>query len=328
MKAAVFDAFGPPDQVLQVRDLPTPKPGPGQVRVRMIYSPINPSDMLVVEGKYGVLPTLPATPGFEGVGVVDEAGPGILGRLVLGKRVAVINSAGGNWAEYAVIPARQARPIPHGVSDEQAAAFFVNPATVLALVRHVLAVPRGAWLLQSAAGSTLGRMVIKLARHDGIKTINVVRRQEAVAELEALGGDVVLASADGNIEDRVREITGGRGVLHAIDPVGGATGLGLFRALGEGGKLVLYGALSGEPIPIEPRAAIAGDRRLEGFWLGHWMRKRSIPASLKLFREIGRLIREDVLSSRIGTIYPLDRIQEATREAASIGRDGKTLLRL
>ena len=138
MKAAVFESFGEPSEVLSVRDVPLPEPGPGEVRVRMIASPINPSDLLVVRGRYGVLPSLPSTPGFEGVGVVDKAGPGLLGRWVEGKRVAVINSAGGNWAEYAVIPARQARPIPADIPDEQAATFFVNPATVLAMVRHVL----------------------------------------------------------------------------------------------------------------------------------------------------------------------------------------------
>ena len=131
MKAAVFDKFGDPSQVLHVRDVPDPHPGPGEVRVRMILSPMNPSDMLVVEGRYGVLPTLPAIPGFEGVGVVDEVGPGLIGRFVRGKRVLAINSAGGNWAEYAVIPARQARPVPDDIPDEQVATFLVNPATVL-----------------------------------------------------------------------------------------------------------------------------------------------------------------------------------------------------
>lgn len=327
MKAAVFDAFGEPGHVLQVREVPTPTPGPGQVRARMIASPINPSDLLVVQGLYGVLPKLPSIPGFEGVGVVDAVGPGILGRFVKGKRVAVINSAGGNWAEYAVIPARQARPIPDDIPDEQAAAYFVNPATVLALARHVLAVPKGEWLLQAAAGSTLGRMIIKLGRHDGFKTLNVVRRPEAVAELKALGGDAVISSSEGPIEEQVRKITGGAGVRYAIDPVGGETGMGLFRSLGEGGRLVLYGTLSGEPIAVDPRLVISGRRSIEGFWLGHWMRERSIPSALMLFREIASLIRQNVLSSEIGRVYSLDQIQDAVREAGQVGHKGKILVR-
>src|SRR3981189_244426 len=124
MKAIVFEQFGEPADVLRVRDVPIPGPGPGQVRVRMIASPVNPSDLLVVRGRYGVLPKLPATPGFEGVGVVEKAGPGIIGKLVKGKRVTVINSAGGNWAEYAVIPAKQARPVASDIDDDQVASFF------------------------------------------------------------------------------------------------------------------------------------------------------------------------------------------------------------
>src|SRR5262249_10805187 len=114
MRAIVFDQFGEPADVLRGREVPTPEPGPGAVRGRMLVSQINPSDLLVVRGRYVVLPRLPAIPGFEGAGVVDKLGPGLnlLGRLVLGKRVLAINQKGGNWAEYAVIPSRQARPLP------------------------------------------------------------------------------------------------------------------------------------------------------------------------------------------------------------------------
>src|SRR5215469_15686461 len=96
MKAIVCDRWGEPEEVLQVCDVPEPTPGRGEVRVRMIASPINPSDLLVVRGQYGRLPPLPATPGFEGVGIV-EAGSGLLARRVMGRRVAVLNGTTGNW---------------------------------------------------------------------------------------------------------------------------------------------------------------------------------------------------------------------------------------
>jgi NADPH:quinone reductase len=328
MKAAVFESFGRPSEVLRIREVPDPRPGPGQVRVRMIASPINPSDLLVVEGRYGVLPSLPSTPGFEGVGIVDEVGPGLLGRFVKGKRVVAINAEGGNWAELAVIPARQARPVPDDISDEQAATFFINPATVLAMVRHLLAVPKGEWLLQSAAGSTLGRMIINLGRHDGFKTVNVVRRRDAIAELRSLGGDAVISSSDGPIDEHVRRVAGSDGVKYAVDPVGGETGTGVFRSLAPGGRLLLYGTLSAEPLQVEPRLVISGPRAIEGFWLGHWMRQRSIPSTLLLFREIAALIRQGVLRSDIGQTYPLDKIKAAVQQAETVARQGKTLLKI
>jgi NADPH:quinone reductase len=328
MRAIVFDHFGEPAEVLRLAEVPVPEPGPGEVRVRMIASPINPSELLVVRGLYGVLPKLPATPGFEGVGVVDKAGPGLLGWLVKGKRVTVINANGGNWAEYVVIPARQARPVADDIPDEQVASFFVNPATVLAMVRHVLKVPRGEWLLQTAAGSQLGRMIIKLGRHDGFKTLNVVRRREAIDELKALGGDAVIASADGPIDEQVRRVAGADGVHYAVDPVGGDTGTEAFNALAADGRMLVYGTLSGEPLRIDPRRMIAGGRAVEGFWLGHWMRGRSIPASLMLFREIAAMIRAGVLATEVGRSFPPEAIGEAVREAEAVGRGGKVLLRI
>src|SRR5262249_50095719 len=197
MKAILFDRFGPPEEVLQVRDVPQPEVGRGLVRVRMLAVPVNPSDLLYVRGEYGRRPNLPASPGFEGVGVVDPAGPGLLRHLrglKPGKRVAVLNGTGGNWQQYVVVPARQVVPVPDGIPDEQAATFFVNPATALVMTRYVLQVPRGAWLLQTAAGSALGRMVIRLGKEHGFHTISVVRRREQADELLRLGADAAILS--------------------------------------------------------------------------------------------------------------------------------------
>ena len=198
------------------------------------------------------------------------------------------------------------------ITDEQVASFFVNPV-LLAMVRHVLAVPKGEWLLQSAAGSVLGRMIIKLGRNDGFKTIGVVRRHEAIADLKALGADAMISSSDGPIDAQVRAIVGTEGVKYALDPVGGDTGTGVFQSLAPEARMIVYGTLSQEPIRIDPQLMIAGKRMLEGFWLGHWMKQRSIPAALRLFHEIANLIRADVLATELGKTYPLKAFADAVR---------------
>jgi NADPH2:quinone reductase len=328
MKVIRFEQFGKPSEVLKLAEGPIPEPGKGEVRVRMIASPINPSDMLTVRGLYGVRPELPFVPGYEGVGVVARAGPGLIGKAMVGRRVAVLNQSGGNWAEYVTIPALRVVPVASDLPDEQVASFFVNPASVLAMVRHILKVPRGGWLLQSAAGSTLGRMIIKLGRHDGFRTINVVRRREAIDELKALGADAVISSTDGPIDQQVRAIVGGEGVLYAVDPVGGDTGTGVFDSLATGGRMLVYGTLSQAPLRIDPRQMIAGKRVVEGFYLGHWAASRNKVAMVLLFREIADLIRKGVLATEPGREFPLTAIGEAAREAEVVGRRGKVLLRI
>jgi NADPH:quinone reductase-like Zn-dependent oxidoreductase len=327
MKAIVCDRWGEPEEVLQVRDVPEPAPGRGEVRVRMIASPINPSDLLVVRGQYGRLPPLPATPGFEGVGVV-EAGSGLLARRVMGRRVAVLNSGDGNWKEHVVIPARQAVPVPKELTDEQAATFFVNPASALVMTRHVLRVPPGAWLLQTAAGSTLGRMIVRLGQRYGFRTLNVVRRREQAEELLRLGGTAAVATNDESLTERVQALTGGEGVRFALDAVGGATGSEVVRSLGRGGQMIVYGTLAGEPMSIDSRVLMVGKKRVEGFWLSEWVREQKPWTMLFLFRKIGKLIRDGVLVSEVGQSFALTDIRAAVRQAALPGRQGKVLLRM
>jgi NADPH:quinone reductase-like Zn-dependent oxidoreductase len=327
MKAIVCDRWGEPEEVLQVRDVPEPTLGRGEVRVRMIASPINPSDLLMVRGQYGRQPPLPATPGFEGVGIV-EAGSGLLARRVMGRRVAVLNSGSGNWKEHVVIPARQAVPVPKELSDEQAATFFVNPATALILTRYVLQVPSGAWLLQTAAGSTLGRMVIRLGQRFGFRTLNVVRRREQAEELRRLGGTAVIATNDEPLLECVQALTGGEDVRYALDAVGGATGSEVVPILARDGRLVVYGTLAGEPMSVDSRTLMVGQKRIEGFWLSEWVRDQKPWTMLWLFRQIGKLMRAGVLVSDLGPSFALTDIHAAVRQAAQPGRQGKVLLRM
>ena len=328
MKSIQFDRPGEPSEVLALRDAEPPTPGRGEVGVRMILSPVNPSDLLYIRGRYPLKPKFPgATPGFEGVGVVESNGGGVLGWLRRGKRCLVLNDRHGNWQQNTVALAKQAIPVPDWMTNEQAATFFVNPATALVMTRTVLGVPRGAWLLQSAAGSALGKMIIRLAKLDGYKTINVVRRPEQVEELKRLGADVVLVEADGDLAERVRAITGG-GVGYAIDPVGGATGSAVVEALGPNGRAVLFGLLSGEPVTIDPRALLTGCKTVEGFWLADWSRRQNILTMLRLIRTVTKLIRRGVLATEAGEVFSMDRIGAAVEAAERPGRAGKVLLRL
>lgn len=333
MRAVLFDCFGEPAEVLRTANLPDPDPAPGQVRVRMLASPINPSDLMTVRGVYGQRPQLPATPGYEGVGVVESAGAGLLGRLLVGRRVAVLNRAGGNWAEKAVVPANQCVPLPRDLPTEQAAMFFVNPATAYVMTRKVLAVPRGEWLLQSAAGSSLGKMVIRLAAHTGFRTINIVRRAEQAEELKQRGAeDVAVFDGDRDdpqsLVDQVAHFTRGRNVLYAIDPVGGPTGTAMIRCLADAGRVLVFGTLSPEPTRFDPRDVLAHGIRIEGFWLARWFAAAPLPRRLSLVRKVACLMRAGVLLNDVGQAFSLDDIAAAVRHSESRARGGKAWLRI
>ncbi len=326
-RALVFDQLGDPAQVLRVKDLPLPTPGSGEVRVRMLAAPINPSDLMFIQGIYGRKPELPATAGFEGAGIVEEAGPGLLGRMRVGKRVAVLHGRGGTWQEHAIVPARQVVPVPSALPVEQVASFFVNPATALIMTKSVLRVPRGRWLLQSAAGSAVGRMIIQLGKQFGFRTMNVVRRREQVEEIKALGADAVICSQDEQIEERVHKLTKGEGVPYAIDCVGGATGSALVRSLGHRGRMVVYGTLANEPLQFDSRILLVGQKRLEGFWLSEWTREQGTVTMLRLFRRLARLLTTRVISTDTGKSFAIDQYADATRLAAEPGHKGKILFR-
>jgi NADPH:quinone reductase-like Zn-dependent oxidoreductase len=330
MKAIVCEQWGDPEHVLKVRDdVPEPEPGPGEVRVRMLASPINPSDLLTVRGQYGKQPPLPMTPGFEGVGVV-EAGSGLLAWRVRGRRVAVLNGSSqrGNWQEYVVIPARQAVPVSSALSDEQAASFFVNPATALIMTRYLLRVPRGAWLLQTAAGSALGRMVIRLGNYYGFRTLNVVRRREQADELLRRGASAAIATNEEPLIEGVKRVAGREPIRYGIDAVGGSTAVEAIRAMSRGGRMLLYGTLSDEPMALGSRDLMGGQKIVEGFWLSEWVRDQGVLTMLRLFRRLNKLIGAGVLATEPGASFPLDRIGDAVREAMKAGRKGKVLLRI
>ena len=331
MKAVRFNSPGTPASVLTADDIPKPVAAHGQVLVRMLASPINPSDLMFVRGEYTLQAECPATPGFEGVGIVEQSGGGLRGRLFLGKRVVVLNSRGGNWAEYTVVPATQVIPISGSLSVEQAATFFVNPATAWVMTREVLKVPQGEWLVQTAAASSLGRMIIRLGRHCGFRTLNIVRREAQAEQLRALGADHVEVS-DGSeasqaaLAARLRSICGASGVRFAVDAVGGPLGSAVIQSLGPAGRMLAFGTLSGLPLKFSPRTLMTVGSSVEGFWLGNFMAQKGLLFKLGLVRTLTKLIHQNVLSTEIGGIWNLEDVRAAVTAAEDSQVHGKCLL--
>lgn len=324
MKSVRFYEFGNPSELLRVEDVPQPEPGANQVLVRMRARSINPSDLLTVRGLYGALPKLPATPGLEGMGEVASVGQEVE-HLRPGQRVIPLGVA-GTWQEYLLADASQLIPVPDGITNQTAAQFVVNPLTAWIMTIEELQLRPGEWLLQTAAGSTLGRVVLQIARLKGFKTINVVRRREQVEELKALGADEVICTADEDLGARVREITGSLGLTKAIDAVGGETGGAVVQALGRGGVLLVYGLLSMRPMPVDSGRMIFTSMTIRGFWLTEWFRSARPERLQSVTSELLRLMATNEIIPPVEAEYPLEDVLKAIEHAERPGRSGKVLL--
>ena len=352
MKSACIDAFTESILDIRLEEKPVPQPGPGQIRVRMLMSPVNPSDLNFLHGTYhqalqriiwnqgdagaGVsfdpahrnpCPTPPYALGGEGVGVVDAVGSGMLARRLRNKRVAIAGGPPhGTWQEYTLADAKRAVALPAAVPDEQGAMFFVNPVTAYVLVREVLRVPRDGWLLVTAAGSALGKSVVRLGKLYGFKTLCVVRADNNTAELEKLGADAVVATDRQDLHAEVFRLTGGQGVKYAIDCVGGELAAQVVRCLGLDGRLVLYGTLANRPLPLPVRDLMMPVAHVSGFMLPNWMLQQTPLKLLSVLRQVKRLTVEGIFTTEVASVYPLAEITRAVSAALQPGRTGKVLL--
>jgi NADPH:quinone reductase-like Zn-dependent oxidoreductase len=335
---------------VEVIDIPQPEPGPGQLRVRITKAALHPSDLNYIRGEYReaierliwnyqeekpafdsgrtkLHPELPCIPGGEGVGVVDACGDGVVSEQWLGKRVGLIaGPPSGTWQEHVIVAPQQLSPVPDVLSDEQAALMMVNPLTALVMVRHILDVKKGQWVLLSAGASAVSKHVVALGRHYGFKTISLVRNAKNLDLPPEQLGDEVINTAQQDVREEVKRITDGKGVNFAIDCVGGDLAEQMIGSLTEGGTMLLYGTLGSPSMSLYSRDLMMPNAFVGGFYLPGWLPRQTPEKLGEVMGELGKLSASGIFNTPIEAEYPLENAIEAVRASLEPGRAGKVLI--
>ncbi len=320
MYAVQVDGPGAP---LKVREIQVPRPSRGEVLIRMAAAPINPSDLGFLAGATGPS-AAPIVPGLEGSGTVIAAGPGLIPRLLVGRRVAFASAKGGTWAEYAVSAAARCIPLRRSVSLEEGAALIVNPLTAIAFIDMARRGGHPA-IVNNAAASALGRMIVRLGRTNGIAVINIVRRQEQVDLLKGLGAEYILNSRDEEFASALRELTHRLNATLVLDPVAGVQAQTLIDAAPFGSTIVIYAGLAGQPGTFNPRTLAGEDKKIVGFYLGNWMAAGGLVRLLRTAWRVQGLVGTD-LRTTIRARFPLSAADTALTAYRTNMTAGKVLL--
>lgn len=320
MQELIFEQTGMPKEVLQLRESPIPTPKPNEVLVKVKARNINPSDVMFIRGMYGITPKLPSSAGFEASGVVelgDEAG-----KVKAGTRVMF--TAIGTWREYVCVPAALVIPVPPQMPNEVACQAFVNPMTAYGMIEES-GLQAGEWLLITAGASAFGKFAIQMAKAKGIKVAATVRHDSQKEVLEKLGADLVVNTEKEKLQKVVPEKTDG-GVQVIFDAVGGMLGAKALACLRPKGRMMVFGALALENMPVNSGLLIFKNLKIEGFWLSTWVEEMAPEARMKAFQTVfGFLMKEDSQIDIEGK-YPLSEFKAALEAYEKPGRNGKILL--
>jgi NADPH:quinone reductase-like Zn-dependent oxidoreductase len=330
MRAAVYFQHGQPEDVLRVVDAPEPAaPGPGEVLIRVLSRPVHHGDLLGVKGRYQPGATIAAEGnrvGFEGYGVVEAAGADVT--LAPGTRVAFFPGRGA-WGEKVLVSSAYVTAIPDDVSDEAAAQLHVNPLTAALLLRAVETSGAKAGrdvVVLTAAGSAVARLTISVLLERGFDVIGIVRRAAGVDALNVLFPDLpVIATEAPDWQEKVVAAAAGQPVAVVLDPVGGAVASAMAGRLSQGGSLISYGDLSGDPISVPALYFSTRDIRLSGVTVGIWanlpqdVRQSDLALALQLATRSPELF-------PVEATYDLADIAKAAAHVEAAGKTGTILV--
>lgn len=312
------------DPYLERRAVAVPQPGKGEVLVRVTLANVNPSDLHFIKGEYGLPRVAGAPAGFEGCGIAVAAGEGAEG--LVGRRVAFVASRSGAWAEYALADAASCIPVDERIRDEDAAAFFVNPLTAIAMFEEVRAAGSKSFIM-SAAASQLCKFIAGLAREEGYSAVSLVRRDEQVAHLRELGAAHVLnVTARGFIQELTALIRAEKPRVF-LDAVADQLSSDIFFAMPARAHWIIYGKLSPEaPTLGQPGQFIFLEKQIRGFWLSKWLREKPAETVIAAGRKAQEMFASAKWATEVADTIPLAQAHARLPGALSGANTGKVML--
>lgn len=313
---------------LKVEQRSVPPLKRGQLLVRIEAAPCNPSDLLLLQGKYGSLKTLPTVPGWEGAGTVVASGGGPLAWWLMGKRVACgqQEDRDGTWAQYVVANAAECIPLKRQLCMKQAASLIINPLTAMGLLETARRGGHRA-AVQTAGASQLGRMLVAMASELNFPVINVVRREAQVELLKSMGAAHVLNSSDDDFVERIGTIAAELQATAAFEAIGGEMTGTLFNVLPEGSTVFVYGALSEAACDnIDPIGLIFRGKTVTGFYLGVWLKERGSLDVLRAASRAQKMLIDGRIETKVQRTVSLEEAVDGLRQYVDHMTDGKLLI--
>ncbi len=319
MRAVLCRAFGPLS-ALTVEEVPEPRPGPGQVLIRVEAAGVNFADTLVIEGKYQARPPFPFAPGGEVAGVVAGLGPDVEGPP-LGTRVLAMTGHGG-FAEAALAPAAAAVLVPDGVDPAVAASLSYAYGTTLHALRDRGRLRPGETVLVLGAAGGVGLAAVQVAKLLGARVIAAASSAEKLEICRQAGADMLLDYGREGWRDRLRTLTGSEGVDVIYDPVGGPYAEPALRSLAWGGRYLIIGFAAGEIPRIPLNLILLKGCDIVGVFYGNFV-QRDPAGNRALMTQLLDWVRQGRLRPEISATYPLEHAaaaMEALRSRASTGK--------
>ena len=321
MKAVVCTKIGDPN-LLEIKDIETPKPSKNEVLVRVQAAGVNFPDALMVQGKYQIVMDPPFTPGNEVCGYVEETGDDV--DLKIGTKVIALPPIGG-FSEYVSVDKNLVIPVSEKVDSMAGASLPINYGTCYYALKRRANIQKNESLLVLGASGGIGTATIQLAKIMGVKTICAVGSDEKAEYVKSLGADEIIRYDQVELKETVKELTDGKGVDVVMDPVGGDVTEQALRATAWNGRLLVIGFTDGNIPKIPLNLTLVKGVSIVGVWWGRWT-TTSPEETAEDFKELIEFIEKDKLVIQPKNIHPIEETSLALENFLSRKNIGKTVI--